>query len=297
MVGPNETQERIGGILAIEALIGFDGDDQAQKTTRFSGYLRAALRSNDNALLIYAARCLGRLAKPGGALTAELVESEVKYALEWLQSERQENRRFAAVLVMRELAKSSPTLLYAYVPQILDCIWNALKDPRVRIRETAAEAMGACFEIVSARDPALRQIWFSKMWDEALQGAKSTNVDYIHGALLAIKELLQKGGMFMRDHYREACEIALRLKEHREGLIRTQVVIIIPILAAYTPMDFSQLYLHKFMIYLQGQLKKDKERNSAFIAIGNIAQAVGSAIAPYLDGIIVFVREALSVKA
>ena len=51
------------------------------------------------------------------------------------------------------------------------------------------------------------------------------------------------------------------------------------------------------MIFLQGQLKKDKERNAAFIAIGKIAHAVSSAIAPYLDGIVVFIREGLSVKA
>ncbi len=281
----------------MEQLINFDGDDAAQKTTRFSSYLRAALRSNDNTVLVLAARALGLLAIPGGALTAELVESEVKSALEWLQSDRQESRRFAAVLILRELAKNSPTLLYAFVPQIFDCIWVALRDSKVLIRETAAEAIGACFEIISARDAQLRQHWFSRMYEEAQQGLKSNTLESLHGSLLAIKELLLKGGMFMHEHYRHACEEALRLKEHKEPRIRTQIVIIVPILAGYAPTDFAQTYLHKFMTYLQGQLKKDKERNAAFIAIGKIANAVSSAIAPYLDGIIVFVREGLSVKA
>ena len=246
---------------------------------------------------MYAARALGRLAVPGGALTAELVESEVKSALEWLQSDRQESRRFAAVLTIRELAKNSPTLLYAFVPQILDCIWVALRDPKVLIRETAAEAVGACFEIISARDAQVRQLWFSRMYEEALQGFKASSVEYLHGSLLTIQELLQKGGMFMHEHYREACDIALRLKEHREAKIRSQIVIIIPILAGYAPMEFSQTYLHKFQTHLQGQLKKEKERNAAFKAIGKVANAVGSGIAPYLDGIILSVRQALSVKA
>lgn len=113
-----------------------------------------------------------------------------------------------------------------------------------------------------------------------------------------LRELLQKGGMFMRDQrYREACDIVLRLKDHKEARIRSQVVSLIPVLAVYSPMEFAQNYLHRFMIYLQGQLKKDKERNTALLAIGKIAHAVTSAIAPYLDGIIVFVREGLSVKA
>ena len=297
IVTSNESSEKIGGILAVEQLIKFDGDDAGIKTTRFSGYLRAALRSNDNAVLLFAARALGHLAIPGGALTAELVESEMKSSLEWLESDRQESRRFAAVLIIREFAKNSPTLLYAFVPQVFHCIWGSLRDPKVLIRETAAEAVGACFEIISARDAQLRQHWFSWMYEEALQGLKSSALESLHGSLLTIKELLQKGGMFMHEHYRDTCEVALRLKEHKEARIRTQIVDIMPILAGYAPTEFAQAYLHKFMIYLQGQLKKDKERNSAFIAIGKIASAVGSAIAPYLDGIIVFVNQGLSVKA
>ncbi len=298
MVNSSDPNEKIGGILAVEKLIDFDGDDAAQKTTRFAGYLRAGLRANDNNVLLYAARALGHLAVPGGALTAELVESEVKSALEWLQSDRQENRRFAAVLVIRELAKNSPTLIYAFVPQVLDCIWVAVRDQKVLIRETAAEAVGACFEIILTRDPSLRDLWHSKMYEETLAGFKSSNLEYLHGSMLIMKELLQKGGMFMRDdRYRDACEVVLRLKDHKESRIRSQVVLLIPLLAVYSPLDFAQNYLHKFMIHLQGQLKKDKERNTALIAIGKIAHAVTSAIAPYLDGIIVFVREGLSVKA
>lgn len=297
VVQSNDTNEKIGGILAIEQLIGFDGDDAAQKTTRFSSYLRAALRSNDNTVLLFAARALGHLAVPGGALTAELVEAEVQSALEWLQTDRQETRRFAAALVIRELARNSPTLFYAFVPQVFDCIWVALRDPKVLIRETAAEAAGACFEIITARDSLVRKQRFSRVYEEAQMNFKSPNQDHIHGALLVVKELLLRGGMFMRDHYREVCEITLRLKDHKEPRIRAQVVIVIPILAGYAPETFAASYLHKFMSFLQGQLKKDKERNAAFVAIGKIAHAVGSAIADYLDGIIVFVREGLSVKA
>ena len=297
VVQSNDTAEKLGGILAIEQLITFDGDDAAQKTTRFSNYLRAALRSNDNAVLVFAARALGHLAIPGGALTAELVEAEISVALEWLQNDRQEARRFASVLVTRELAKNSPTLLYAFVPQIFDCIVVALRDPKVLIRETAAEAAGACFEIIAARDAHLRQQWFDRIYEDASQGFKTQNPDTMHGSLLTVKELLLKGGMFMREHYRETCELTLRLKDHRDPRLRALVVNVVPVLAAYAPDTFSTLYLYKFMTFLQGQLKKDKERNPAFTAIGKIAHAVGSAIAPFLDGIIVFVQDGLSVKS
>lgn len=297
VVTGNDANEKIGGLLALDRLIDFDGVDAAQKTTRFASYLRSALRSNDNTVLIYAARSLGRLAKPGGALTAELVESEIQSALEWLQSERQENRRFAAVLVIRELAKGSPTLLYGFVPQIFELIWVALRDPKVLIRETSAEAVSECFEILAARDVQVRQQWFGRIYEETLQGLRSSNVDWIHGSLLTLKELLLKGAMFMNEHYRNACEIVLRLKDHRDPKIRTQVVLTIPILASYAPLEFTNVYLHRFMIYLQAQLKRDKERNAAFIAIGKIANAVGNSIGQFLDGIIVYIREGLTMKA
>lgn len=284
-------------MLLLDRLINFDGVDTAQKTTRFASYLRSALRSNDNAVLLYAARCLGRLAIPGGALTAELVESEIQSALEWLQSERQESRRFAAVLVIRELAKGSPTLLYGFIPQIFELIWVALRDPKVLVRETSAEAVSECFEIIAARDSQVRQQWFSRIYDESLQGLRSSNVDWIHGSLLTLKELLLKGAMFMNEHYHNACEIVLRLKDHRDPKIRTQIVLTIPVLASYAPLDFTNTYLHKFMIYLQAQLKRDKERNAAFIAIGKIANAVGNSLGQFLDGIIIYIREGLSLKA
>lgn len=295
-----DTAEKIGGIHALNQLIDFKGDPEpAQKTTRFANCLRTVLRGTDTAAMVVAARALGRLAIPGSPLTAELVDSEVKAALESLQVERQENRRFAAVLTFRELALNSPTLIYQYVKPIVEVIWVPLRDPKVLIRESAAQAISVLFEIIAARDAQLRDQWFSRIYGEINKGFQLNTVETIHGSLLALKELLLKGGMFMQSgtRYSDACDKIFNYREHRELLIRKEVTIIIPILAAYYPTEFSQQYLHKFMIQLQGQLKREKDRNPAFVAIGKVASAVGSAIDPYLDGILVYIRESLSVKA
>ena len=113
-----------------------------------------------------------------------------------------------------------------------------------------------------------------------------------------MKELLEKGAMFMTGQkYKDACDIVLRYKDHREALIRREVVVIIPILAAYAPQEFASQYLHQCMLHLQGLIKKDKDRSAAFIAVGQIASAVGSSIAPYLDGILMYIRDGLTSKA
>ncbi|KAF2500193.1 ARM repeat-containing protein [Lophium mytilinum] len=292
------TNDRIGGIHALSALIDFKGDDAGQKTTRFASYLRSVLRGLDTTAMVPAARALGRLAKPGGTLTAELVEAEVNGALEWLQMERQENRRFAAVLILRELAKNSPTLMYKWVPQIFDVIWAALRDPKVLIRESAAEAISACFEIISPRDSSMRQDFFGRVYKEILVGFSMNTNDSIHGSLLTMKELLEKGAMFMTGpRYKDACDMVLRYKDHREPLIRREVVTIIPILASYAPQEFASQYLHQCMLHLQGLIKKDRDRSIAFIAVGQIASAMGSSIAPYLDGILMYIREGLVAKS
>ncbi|KAK3724196.1 phosphatidylinositol kinase-related protein kinase tor1 [Vermiconidia calcicola] len=294
-----DTHERTGGLYALNALIDFRGDDAAQKVSRFNNLIKRTLEGSDNTAMVVAARCLGKLATPGGALTAELVEAEVKHALEWLTSERNENRRFAAVLILKELARHSSTLLYPYIPGILVSIWEGLRDVKVLIRETAAETVRECFKILSARDPGQRQNCLSRMFEAAQDGFRRNTVECIHGSLLAYKELLTQGGMFMHGKsYRDACERVLlqQYREHRDPTIRRTVVELIPILAIYAPKEFCHNYLARSMQHLQTLLKDPKQRNIAFVAIGKIAHAVGSSIAPYLDTILLYIRDALSVK-
>lgn len=293
----SDPADRLGGILALDALIDFDGVDAAQKTTRFAQSLRTVLRGKDLAPMQPAAVALGKLCRPGGALISELVESEVKTALEWLQSDRVEERRYSAVLVLRELARNAPTLMYTFVGLIFEQIWVGLRDPRLLIRQTSSDAISACFQIIRERDQSMRQVWQAKIYEEAVNGIRQGTVEYIHGSLLVLRELLQQGGMFMHEHYSDLCEIVFRHKDHKDPTIKRTVVSMIPELANYSPTEFANTYLHKFMVFLSGMLKKERERNDAFMAIGNIANAVKSAIGPYLDGVLAYVREGLSLKS
>ncbi|PHH92079.1 hypothetical protein CDD83_9015 [Cordyceps sp. RAO-2017] len=293
----SDSAERLGGIYALDSLVDFDGVDVAAKYTRFTQNLKTILRGKDINPMQPAAVALGKLCRPGGSLISELVESEVNTALEWLQNDRVEERRYSAVLVLRELARNAPTLMYQFIPTIFEWIWVGLRDPRKLIRVTSAETVSACFRIIRERDQEMKQIWMSKIYNEARQGLKINTVESIHASLLVLKELLEQGGMFMQEHYQEACDIVFKHKDYRDPTIRSTVVLLIPDLASYSPADFAHTWLHKFMVYLSGMLKKDKERNDAFLAIGNIANSVKSAIAPYLDSVLIYVREGLSVQS
>ncbi len=298
LIHSQDPSDRLGGVLAIDSLIDFDGggEENTAKITRFANYLRIAIPSNDIEVMRLAATALGRLAIPGGTLTAELVEFEAKRSLEWLQSDRQENRRHAAVLIIAALAVNSPTLLYFYVNEILDLIWVALRDPKVAIRTDAAIALRRCLDIVYERENALKQKWFNKLMSGAASGLKLASTESIHGSLLVYYELLKKGGMFMQDKYDTVYDAVFKYRDHKVFLIRQEVMNILPLLASYNAQQFVDKYLHRTMAFYLNQLKKDKDKSAIFLSLGDISFSVQSSIAPYLDAILDNIREGLSTK-
>ena len=60
----------------------------------------------------------------------EYVEFEIKRALEWLGGNEQ--KKLAAVLILRELAIHTPTLFYQQFQQFFDNIFTAVRDHRVK---------------------------------------------------------------------------------------------------------------------------------------------------------------------
>jgi FKBP12-rapamycin complex-associated protein len=79
-------------------------------------------------------------------------------------------------------------------------------------------------------------------------------------------------------------------------MIRRTVMTMLPDLASFDSEQFVSTYFSQTMMYLLSQLKKDKERATAFSAIGRIAMAVGSSIAPHLDAIVLAIKESLVTK-
>lgn len=101
-------------------------------------------------------------------------------------SVRTEQRRHAAVLVLRELAQNTPTLFNVHVASFLDHIWVALRDPKDNIRTGGIEALRACLVLISKRDARWRTQWYDKIFSELQQGFKLNSPESIHGSLMTI---------------------------------------------------------------------------------------------------------------
>ncbi|BGP07821.1 phosphatidylinositol kinase-related protein kinase tor1 [Rhodotorula toruloides] len=292
LVNSPDLQDKLAGITAIDKLVDVLGNDMS-RAIRLAASVQRAFPCPDPLVMTMAAKVFARLAAQGGSQMAEHVDIQVKSCIEWLQGERIEARRYAAVLVLRELTRSAPGLVYDNVPDLLDNLWTALRDPKVAIREAAAGALAGCLLIVTQRDGQYRADMFGMVYEQAQRGFKLNTAEAIHGSLLGYKELFLEGKMFMHERYTEVCDQILSFKDHRDPLVRRAVVELIPTLASYNHADFANLYLHKTMLYLLGQLRNNRDRTTSFHAIGHVAMQVKSAMAPYLDPILASVKEGL----
>ncbi|KAL6964160.1 non-specific serine,threonine protein kinase [Sarracenia purpurea var. burkii] len=157
----NDVADNLGALRAIDELIDVSLGENASKVSRFSNYMRTVFEvKRDPKILILASKVLGHLARVGGAMTADEVEWQVKNALEWLRGDRIEYRRFAAVLILKEMAENAPTVFNVHVQEFVDAIWVALWDPTLAVRERAVEALRACLRVIEKRETRWRVQWY-----------------------------------------------------------------------------------------------------------------------------------------
>ncbi|KAH8096049.1 phosphatidylinositol kinase [Aureococcus anophagefferens] len=186
-----DVEERLGGVAAIEALccVGDGRGGSSQFLGSPEGQRQFVTRTA-------AAR---RLARRGPASSSDHVEFEVGRALEWLQRPAGADghlggakaaadapggaqRRLAACLVLRELAKHAPTLFYARVRDFFERVWPALMDARSPdVREAAAAALGAALEIVPRRPTAQHSHFYCAIYAKA-HAALAPHVDKYEAA-------------------------------------------------------------------------------------------------------------------
>ena len=172
LVNSPDVRRRLGGVYAIDQLTDVKMGENVGKINRFATYLRDVFTPTCEPELAEAAsRALGHLVQVGGALTADVVESEVSRSLGWLRApERVEARRYAAVLILRELAANAPTVFNVHVPAFIDAIWPALRDPRMNVRLAAVRALRECLVVIEKRETRYRVQWYYKLYEETQSG-------------------------------------------------------------------------------------------------------------------------------
>ncbi|XP_076900196.1 serine/threonine-protein kinase TOR-like [Bidens hawaiensis] len=292
----NDVADNFGALRATDELIDLKLGASGTKVSKFSNYMRIVFDTKrEPEILILASKVLGHLARAGGAMTADEVECQMRNALQWLDSERVEYRRFAAVLILKELAENASTVFNVHVSEFVDAIWVALRDPTLAVRERAVEALRACLRVIEKRETRWRVQWYYRMFEATQDGlGKNAPVHSIHGSLLAVGELLRNTGEFMMSRYREVAEIVLRYLEHRNPLVRLSITSLLPRIAHFLRDRFVTNYLTICMNHILAVLKIPTERASGFIALGEMAGALDGELVHYLPTITSHLREAIA---
>ncbi|CAO2815870.1 unnamed protein product [Amaranthus hypochondriacus] len=292
----SDVAENLGALRAINELIDLPLGESASRVSRFSNYIRTVFElKREREILVLASRVLGHLARAGGAMTADEVEHQIRSALDWLRGERVEYRRLAAVLILKEMAENASTVFNVHVPEFVDAIWVALRDPSLDIRERAVEALRACLRVIEKRETRWRVQWYYRMFEETQEGLRrNAPVHSIHGSLLAVGELLRNSGEFMMSRYREVAEIVLRYLEHRDRLVRLSITSLLPRIAHFLRDRFVTNYLTICMEHILAVLRIPAEQASGFIALGEMAGALDGQLKNYLPTIIPHLRDAIA---
>ncbi|PHT30523.1 Serine/threonine-protein kinase TOR [Capsicum baccatum] len=279
----NEVSENLRALRAIYELIDVTISENASKVAKFSNYMRAAFETKcDPKIFVLASKVLGHLAISGGAITTDEVERQVKFALEWLRGERIEYRRFAAVFILKEMAKNASTVFNIHVPEFVDAIWVGLRDPTLAVLGKAVEALRAFLRVIEKRETR-----YYRMFEATQYGlGRNASVHSIHGSLLAVGELL-------------------RYLEHRDRLVRLSITSLLPRIAHFLRDQFVTNCLMICMNHILHVLKIPAEHASGFIAlgemiaprrgrpslealacVGNISEAMGPTMEPHVRGLL-----------
>ncbi|XP_039428931.1 serine/threonine-protein kinase Tor-like [Culex pipiens pallens] len=212
MLSSADTNDKKGGVLAINCLISGDVVNTTTQISRYSNNLRQLLPSSDICVMELAAKVLVKLALLPGSKGAESFEFDIKRAFEWLTEERTEPKRHAAVLILRELAVAMPTFFYQQVGSFFDHIMVAIKDPKPMIREGAGQALRAVLIVTSQREGTKQNNnpqWYNHCYDSAMECFNEVPTrekgfsrdDRIHGAMIVFNEILRSSNSAWEKKY------------------------------------------------------------------------------------------------
>lgn len=229
----------------------------------------------------------------------------MRRGLEWLRPEpRFESRRYAAALLLRQLAAAAPSVFNVHVGAFIDGVWPALRDARLPVREAACAALRQTLCIIEARETRYRMQWYYQLYEEAQAGlgrrgagvpgtpggagGAAVRAETQHASLLVFGELLRHTGEFMLARVREVTDSILAFRDARERLLRQAVTALLPRLAAFSPDRFAVSYLPAAMAHLLAASCRPGERAGALLSLGTLAAALDAgghapraALAPY----------------
>ncbi|KAJ2062155.1 phosphatidylinositol kinase- protein kinase tor1 [Coemansia sp. S146] len=299
-VGSSDIHDLLESTAILSALVDVDTLNEAQRT-RIPVQLKILLKQSNQTASAEAVEVYKKLVNKKWTTFMSLVETDLSHSLEWLANERNKVLRMTALHIIEALCTSTNTALFPFIPKILTQLSSYLRDHKYELRIAASRALGACLGMMSSHDTVTRVRWLSYLYEEQQQGHGSGSVEGYHAALLICQELIQHGGMYMQANFAPTSDLALKLKDHRDPVVHKAAISLLPVLARYSPRDFTKLnvsdetLMARSCSYLIGISKtSERDRATAFLALGQIAQSCSAEFKPFLESITRAIKDVLA---
>ena len=146
---------------------------------------------------------MGNLAKAGGSVTAENVEKALDEAIRWLSKEKKSSKsssgdikRYSGVLLLREFCKKLPIITFnkLFDNDSYKCIFAAFRDQRVSVRDTAADCINICLNLISERESKSKRNLLMLIYHEIKLAFQDEDPNYQHSALTVLSAILSSKG-------------------------------------------------------------------------------------------------------
>ncbi|KAJ2895977.1 phosphatidylinositol kinase- protein kinase tor1, partial [Coemansia aciculifera] len=299
----NNVQDWLECTAILSALVDIDMLEDTQQA-RIASQLRALLGRPSLVVGGEAAKIFVRLVGKKWPVVVTSMETNINLSLEWLGNKDSKVRRMTAMLVVEELQKNAPVLLYSHLLSVISLLCMSLMDPDIEVRLAAASALGSCLLLVCQQDQATREDILNVLLETQQQGYHSAGIEGLHATLLISRELVKHQCANMHTRFFQMCELALGLKDHHESIIREAAITLLPQLAHCNPQAFCQPVVDgeamiarscNFLIRLSATDEDD--RPTALLALGTIALACRAYFMPFLEPTTRAIRDVLVQRA
>ncbi|KAJ2745782.1 phosphatidylinositol kinase- protein kinase tor1 [Coemansia sp. BCRC 34301] len=304
----NNVQDWLECTAILSSLVDIDMLDDTQQT-RIALQLRALLGRPSLVVGGEAAKIFVRLVGKKWPIVLTTMDINISLSLEWLGNQDSKVRRMTSMLIVEELQKNAPALLYSHLANVISLLCVSLMDPEVEVRLAAASALGHCLLLVyeqeqSMQEQSMQEQSLIALFETQQQGYHTASIEGLHATLLISHELVRHRSAHMQEHFVHTCELALRLKDHHNHIIREAAISLLPQLAHCNPQAFCQPALDgeamiarscNFLIRLAATDEHD--RATALLALGSIAQACRADFMPFLEPTTRAIRDVLVQRA
>ncbi|KAL0236844.1 hypothetical protein PCE1_000241 [Barthelona sp. PCE] len=267
------------GLKIVDELVDIQFGDPIAKVSFCAHYIRHFMASSE-ILAELSSKVLGHLSVSCGTTMHKFVSHDLSVALEGLQRESNDLKRYSFVCNLCELAANSPIIFATRINDFLNIIWIGITDSKQTIARKAVRAFSNTLNIINNRDNDRRNRLFEVCYNSLMQGLSTTNSitsDVIRGYLMALGEFVLNVSLdFLSQYIYKIYEVVWAFRNSRKGVIHSEVVRLLGIITDVLPDQFGMHDYHQILAFLLTVAADSKYyKKVALESITKIAHAVG----------------------